>query len=475
MIMLRTLTLCLALAAGAATPVLAQADSASRDWNRPVAPFRIAGNLYYVGAKDVSSFLLTSDSGHILVDAGFAETAPQILANIERLGFRPRDVKVLLSSHGHQDHAGGFAALKTATGAPLVAAPGDADLIERGGRGDFAWGDRLTYPAAAVDRRILDGDSVRAGPLVMHAIATPGHTRGCTTWTTTVREGSRDLLVAIVCSLSAPGYHLAGDSAVPGLAGTYARTFRRLQELRPDIFLSSHGSAFDLLGKIARRGDGLPNPFIDPAEFPAVLRRAEQSIEAQRARQGAARRAEAPHGCVRGRPEPICSWFPLIEVGVHQRFTDRVPDDENTMFAWTLGFMKNTGERTAFGGQVFAAIEGEGRLGVALRARRWIHGETSIDIAGGMHIAGDASSGTIQAGSPMVQVRVNAGDWIAGTARFDLLRITNGCNFTSCGVRRTSPRFYVGAELGSWPGLVGFAATGALVVVALIVMSDPNY
>jgi len=159
----------------------AQADAVSRSQNQPIPPFRVLGNVYYVGASDVTSFLIATSAGLIVLDGGFVQTAPQILRNLRALGFDQRDVRILLNSHAHFDHAGGLAALKAATGAELYAGRGDSMLLARGGKGDFFFGDRLPYPPVTVDHAVQDGDRVILGKDTLVALATPGHTRGCTT------------------------------------------------------------------------------------------------------------------------------------------------------------------------------------------------------------------------------------------------------------------------------------------------------
>jgi metallo-beta-lactamase class B len=143
--------------------LFAQADETSRSWNKPVAPFRIAGNLYYVGAIEITSYLITTPEGHFLLDGGFVETAPQIEHNIAELGFKLTDVKFLLNSHAHYDHAGGLAELKKVTGAKLLASEGDAPMLRSGGHGDFRFGDTLTFPAIAPDQIVHDGEAIRLG------------------------------------------------------------------------------------------------------------------------------------------------------------------------------------------------------------------------------------------------------------------------------------------------------------------------
>jgi len=278
--------LALALAALAIlAPALAraQADPTSRSANRPVAPFRIVGNVYYVGASDVTSYLIATPAGHILLDGGFVETAAQIAANVEKLGFKLSDVKVLLNSHAHYDHAGGLAELKRRTGASLAASAADALLLARGGHGDFRFGGSLVFPPVVADRILEDGNTVALGGTVMTAHLTPGHTPGNTTWTTTSTENGRTYAVAFLGSASInPGVVLLGDPKYPGIAGDYAKTFQVMKALPCDVFLSSHGSFFDLQGKAKRLAAGeSPNPFVDPAGCQAYVRRMERAYEEQ--------------------------------------------------------------------------------------------------------------------------------------------------------------------------------------------------
>src|SRR5689334_2086522 len=144
--------------------------------NQPAEPFRIADNLYYVGSLDIGSYLITTPEGHILIDGGYRETVPQIQANIAKVGFRLADVRVLLNTQAHFDHAGGFAELKRLTGAKLMVSAADAEGIEKGGHGDFLFGETNTYPPAVVDRRLADGDTVELGGVVLTAHVTGGHT-----------------------------------------------------------------------------------------------------------------------------------------------------------------------------------------------------------------------------------------------------------------------------------------------------------
>ena len=197
-----------------------------------VVAFRIAGNLYSVGEGETTSYLFATPQGHILLDAPDAEV---VLANVRKLGFEPKDIKFLLNSQAHFDHAGGFARLKEVTGAKLEVMDGDAQQIERGGLGDFAFGDRFPYKPAKVDKVLHDGDVVELGGTRLTAIKTPGHTRGCTTWTATI-DGKR---AVFLCSVTAPGYELT-----PPLVAEFRASFKRLAALPCDLFLGSHTTFF---------------------------------------------------------------------------------------------------------------------------------------------------------------------------------------------------------------------------------------
>jgi metallo-beta-lactamase class B len=286
---LQSLILPLALLLAAAGLAAAQRTEEWRSWNQPVEPFRIVGNVYYVGASDVTSFLITTPEGHVLLDGGFPETAALIRASVEKLGFRLADVKILLNSHGHFDHAGGLADLKAATGARLIASAAEKPLLEHGGRGDFAFGDELAYPAVAVDETVADGGTVSLGGTTLTAHLTPGHTRGCTTWTTTVEEGGRRLRVVFVGSASVlPQYRLAAEPSYPGIADDFARTFRVLAALPADVFLAAHGSFFHLSEKAERLRRGEEgNPFVDPEGYRSWVERGavrfQQRMERERA------------------------------------------------------------------------------------------------------------------------------------------------------------------------------------------------
>ena len=191
-----------------ATGALAQ----PADWTEPMTPFRVAGNLYYVGSKGLASYLVTTPQGHILINSNLESSVPQIQASVTQLGFKFSDVKILLISHAHWDHNAGSAKVKELTGAQYMVMEGDVDVVATGGKSDFQYGADTTthYPATRVDRRLRDGDEVKLGNAVLVARLTPGHTKGCTTWTMTVRDGNVRRDAVIICSPNVnPGYRLA--------------------------------------------------------------------------------------------------------------------------------------------------------------------------------------------------------------------------------------------------------------------------
>ena len=247
-----------------------QTASDRASWNNPVEPFRIIGNVYYVGAAGVSAFLIRTTDGLILLDGALPETAPRIARNIATLGFNIRDVKVLLNSHAHYDHGGGLAELKRLSGASLVASAADAPALEAGDP---------DMPAVRVDRRINDGDTVALGGVTMTAHLTPGHTKGCTTWTTAAAEGGRSYDVLFHCSTSVVDT-LVGNTKYPNIVQDYEKTFATLRAMKADIFLTNHPFFFDIEKKRAAMGTAGPNPFVDPTELQRFNDRQEQNFKA---------------------------------------------------------------------------------------------------------------------------------------------------------------------------------------------------
>ncbi|MGI9628363.1 MAG: subclass B3 metallo-beta-lactamase [Longimicrobiales bacterium] len=263
----------------------------------PDEPFQIAGNLYYVGATGVASFLLTGPDGHVLIDGGYPETAPLIMASIAKLGFDIADVEILLNSHAHSDHAGGLRALQEASGAELWVSDGDADVMASGRHG----GDRALgwvrflgvlglgrFPPPRINHRFQDGQTIRLGSLALTGHVTAGHTRGCTSWSFPVRDGDRELLAVNICSLRLfPFVSLVDPEAYPGIRNDFERSFDTLRGLPTDIFLASHTNWFDLHGKRREQAGAVnpADPFIDPEGYLSFIDRAEQRFREVLAKQ----------------------------------------------------------------------------------------------------------------------------------------------------------------------------------------------
>ncbi len=276
----------LALVLGGLFALSASAQTADEraSWNAPVEPFRIFGPLYYVGAKEVSSFAIKTPGGLVVIDGGLPETAARIEASLQKLGWKITDVKILLNSHSHFDHAGGLAELKKKSGARMMADERDAVQLESGGKGDFAWGDDNPFPAVKVDRRLKDGETVTLAGVTLTAHRTAGHTKGCTTWTATFEEkndkGDTERLRAVFyCSTSVPdpkNYRLAGNPRYPEIAADYERSFKILRDLPCDLYLGAHGSMFGLEEKAARLRAGDRRAFVDPAGFRSFVEKSEK-------------------------------------------------------------------------------------------------------------------------------------------------------------------------------------------------------
>jgi len=257
------------------------------DWTTPIAPFHIAGNLYYVGSKDLASYLIVTRQGDILINSSLTDSVPLIRGSVEQLGFKFKDIKILLLSHAHWDHDAGSAEIIRETGAKYMVMDGDVAVVESGGATDFAYAKTSTYPAAKVDRVLHDGDQVKIGGAVLTAHKTPGHTRGCTTWTLQVKEGGRRLNVVIVGSWNVnPGFRLVDrpgqPASYPGMAADYRRTFAVLKALPCDIFLGAHGQYFGMLAKLERTKSGATdNVWVDPAGYQAAVAEREQAFETE--------------------------------------------------------------------------------------------------------------------------------------------------------------------------------------------------
>ena len=251
------------------------------DWTEPFPAFRIAGNLYYVGSRGLASYLITTPEGHILINSNMEANVPMIRTSVESLGFKFSDIKILLISHAHWDHCAASATIKRLTGAKYMVMEGDVGVVESGGKSDFQYGTDPTtlFTATKVDRVLHDSDEVKLGDATLTARLTPGHTRGCTTWTMKVNDGSKARDVVIIGSPNVnPGYKLVGNTVYPGITEDYEKTFRVLKSLPVDYFLGAHGSYFDLETKYPKFKAGDASAFIDPAGYKNYVEEREQAF-----------------------------------------------------------------------------------------------------------------------------------------------------------------------------------------------------
>jgi metallo-beta-lactamase class B len=264
----------LVVAASEGSGLRAQANP---DWHRQFPAFKIAGNLYYVGTADLAAYLINTPQGNILINSDFAEDAPLIHKSIEQLGFKYADTKILLVSHAHSDHDEGVGLIKRETGARLMVMDADAPAEESTAPG---------RPGAHVDRVLHDGDTVELGGARLTAHLTPGHTKGCTTWTMQVQESGRTLNAVIIGSPNVnPGYVLVGNKAYPQIAQDYVKTFSVLKDLPCDLFLGAHGAYFGLKAKYEKmKADGA-NPLIDPDGYKAYVAEREATFRKEWKRQ----------------------------------------------------------------------------------------------------------------------------------------------------------------------------------------------
>jgi metallo-beta-lactamase class B len=264
-------------------PVLRWLNATKVGGQQPVEPFRIAGNFYYVGANDISAFLITGPEGHVLLDGGYPTTAPMIMASIAKLGFDIKDVKVLVNSEPHPDHAGGLTVLQQVSGAQLWASDASADALASGGDDRdlvlplrvLIWIGVLGYPPPRVDHRFKDGDMIRLGPIALTAHVTAGHTRGCTTWSFPVRDADRVLNVVSVCD---PG--VLERSSYPEQTADRERSIRVLRSLPADVWVTNHARAWGRYRKFAASATAKnpADPFIDPDGYRAYIDAAEAEL-----------------------------------------------------------------------------------------------------------------------------------------------------------------------------------------------------
>lgn len=278
-----TLALALVLGGCAATPTAAprlasdaQIAAAEREpidetgvamrWNDRMTPFTLLDNVHYVGTYGLGVFLITTPEGHVLIDGALAQSVPQILDNIRALGFDSADIKYLLNTHGHYDHAAGLAGLQRASGAAMVASAADKPYLEAG-RVDHGPTSDVPFPPVRVDKVVGDGATVSLGGVMLTAHLTPGHSPGCTSWSLSARDSTgKPRKVFLHCSASLGGQSLV-PPAYPGMADNYRASFAKVRAMQADVFLANHDIFFGLHAKRARQLAGEKDAFVDPDEL----------------------------------------------------------------------------------------------------------------------------------------------------------------------------------------------------------------
>jgi metallo-beta-lactamase class B len=281
--------LCISIALSLALAFTARLTAQNpASWTAPFPPHHIAGNLYYVGSEDLTSYLVVTPQGNILINSGFDENVPLIQKSVEQLGFHFSDTKILLISQGHNDHCASAALVKKLTGAKYMVMDADVPVVESGGKMDFFYGDHpdMLFPPTKVDRVLRDGDTVTLGSAVLTAHLTPGHNKGTTTWTMDEVEGGKTLHVVIVGGTTVnPGYKLVDNAAYPQIAADFHSGFQVLKSLPCDIFLGAHGVYYGMKEKYDRWQHGDRDAFIDPAGYKSFVAEREQTFEAELKRQ----------------------------------------------------------------------------------------------------------------------------------------------------------------------------------------------
>jgi metallo-beta-lactamase class B len=287
---------CLLLFLLSTCPVMAQVDIA---WTTPITPFQVADNLYYVGSQDLASYLVVTPKGNILINANLVSSPPQVRASVEKLGFRWKDIKILLNSQAHDDHMGGAAKIISETHAKNMVMDGDVSVVESGAKTDFLFPSPNIpgYPPSHVDRVLHDGSSVSLGSITLIAHKTAGHTRGCTTWTMQAhlpgeRTGTERNIVIVGGTgfwseyyfVAVPGHAIS----YPGIVRDFQHTFAELRRLHCDVFLGAHGGYFDLLRKLKLYSKDGPRAFIDPDGYKQFVAKSRENFVKELSKQRAA-------------------------------------------------------------------------------------------------------------------------------------------------------------------------------------------
>jgi metallo-beta-lactamase class B len=254
---------------------------AQQNWNTPFPPHKVVGNVYFIGSEQLATYLITTPQGHILINSDFESTVPLLRSNVEKLGFKFNDIKIILGSHAHGDHMEADALVKEFTGAQVMAVEQDVAALRAMKPGGKA------HP---IDRILKDGDKVTLGGTTLTANLTPGHTPGCTTWTLQAEEAGKRYDVMVVCSVGVnPDYVLVNNKTYPQIADDYRKSFAKLRAMKVDVFLGAHPNFYDMAAKFARVAPGAPNPFADPNALRAYVDQKEREFNAMLQKQQSAK------------------------------------------------------------------------------------------------------------------------------------------------------------------------------------------
>ncbi|AMA59514.1 BJP family subclass B3 metallo-beta-lactamase [Bradyrhizobium sp. CCGE-LA001] len=262
--------------------------AAMQKWTAPFEPFQLIGNIYYVGTGGIAVYVIKTSQGLILMDTAMPQSTGMIKDNIAKLGFKVSDIKLILNSHAHLDHTGGFAEIKKETGAQLVAGERDKPLLEGGYYPGDEKNQDLAFPAVKVDRTVKEGDKVTLGDVTLTAHATPGHSPGCTSWEMSVKDGDQNREVLFFCSGTVALNRLVGQPTYPGIVDDYRATYAKAKAMKIDVLLGPHPEVYGMQAKRAEMKDGVPNPFVKPGELATYIAGLSDDFDKQLAKQTAA-------------------------------------------------------------------------------------------------------------------------------------------------------------------------------------------
>jgi len=257
-------------------------------WTAPFEPFQLIGNIYYVGTEGIAVYVIKTSQGLILMDTAMPQSTGMIKDHIAKLGLKVADIKIILNSHAHLDHTGGFAEIKKETGAQLIAGERDKPLLEGGYYPGDEKNEDLAFPAVKVDRTVKEGDKVTLGDTTLTAHATPGHSPGCTSWEMTVRDGGQDREVLFFCSGTVALNRLVGQPTYAGIVDDYRATYAKVKAMKIDVLLGPHPEVYGMQAKRAEMKDGAPNPFVKPGELAIYAASLSEDFDKQLVKQTAA-------------------------------------------------------------------------------------------------------------------------------------------------------------------------------------------